>query len=124
MRVFMKWYMTKLVFRINHGKGADAQFDEQLRLIEAGTLADAFLKARMLGEREEDKPEVAGSVRWEFIDVADLYPIDSFQDGMELSSRVHETEEAGSYIRFIRNRASVMEKRIFAEPEKSSGIVI
>ena len=42
----MSWYLTKIVYRIICGQGNHtAQFDEQLRLIEAGSSQEAFEKA-------------------------------------------------------------------------------
>ncbi|HEV3251858.1 MAG TPA: DUF4288 domain-containing protein, partial [Puia sp.] len=42
----MNWYLAKIVFRIICGEGQHIpQFDEQLRLIEAGNEVEAFEKA-------------------------------------------------------------------------------
>lgn len=52
----MNWYLTKLVYRIICGQGNHTpQFDEQLRLIEAGHSEEAYEKAVALGEREQDQ---------------------------------------------------------------------
>ena len=52
----MNWYLTKIVYRIICGQGNHmAQFDEQLRLIQAGSSEEAFEKSIVLGQKEEDK---------------------------------------------------------------------
>ena len=51
----MNWYLAKFVFRIFCGDGQHmAQFDEQLRLIAAGSKEEAFHKAQSMGMKEED----------------------------------------------------------------------
>ena len=53
----MKWYLAKIVYRIICGDGNHtAQFDEQLRLIEAEDDMHAFQKARITGDQEEVPP--------------------------------------------------------------------
>jgi hypothetical protein len=42
----MNWYLTKIVYRIICGQGNHtAQFDEQLRLIQASSAQEAFEKS-------------------------------------------------------------------------------
>lgn len=111
----MNWYITKLVFRVISGNGDHTpQFDEQVRLIEARNANEAFLKARFIGGREEDAfmSEDLNAVRWQFIDVCDMNEISEFKDGMELFSRIHETDHALSYIDYIHHRAESIEKML------------
>lgn len=107
----MNWYIAKLVFNIAAEENPN-QFDEQLRLINAETGEDAFLKARAIGLREEDvfcndKMKV---VKWEFVNVSEIIPIVPPSDGMELYSRIHETEEAARYIHFVHQKAIALRK--------------
>lgn len=103
------WYVAKIVFKIcNEGR---PQFDEHLRLIEASGFEEAFLKSRMLGLREEvyfvndsEKP-----VRWEFVNVPELYPLSSLADGIELHSAIREEDEAEAYVRMIHQKAVSMQ---------------
>ena len=105
------WYVAKIVSKIcNEGR---PQFDEHLRLIEALNFEEAFLKARMLGLREEvffvnesEKP-----VRWEFVNVPDLYPISCLEDGVELHSDIREEDEADKYVRSVHQRAVSIQLR-------------
>jgi hypothetical protein len=109
----MNWYIAKVVFRINHiGK---PQFDEHLRLIAARNYEEAFKKARLLGISEEDSflDNRLHPVRWEFVNIADLYPIDQLTDGIELHSSIREEEEAAPYIRSIHQKAVDIESGLF-----------
>lgn len=104
----MNWYLTKMVFRIVCGDGNHtAQFDEQLRLITAGSREEAFHKAQSLGMRSEEmffnKREQL--VRWQFISVSEIYQLQELIDGAELYSRVEETEDADGYLKFIYSKA-------------------
>ncbi len=48
----MNWYLTKIVYRIICGQGNHtAQFDEQLRLIQADNAQEAFEKSAALGAK-------------------------------------------------------------------------
>ncbi len=113
-----KWYITKLVFSVITGNGNHTpQFEEQIRLIEARSFNEAFLKARLIGGREEDAfiTEEFNPVKWQFIDVCELTPIEDFTDGMSLHSRLFEVEESRSYIDYIHHRAEVITAQI--EPQ-------
>jgi hypothetical protein len=104
----MNWYIAKIVFNISAENTAHKpQFDEQLRLISADNKEEAFFKARTLGLSEEDSflNDNHKTVKWEFINVAEIIPLKKLEDGMELYSQIHETEEAKSYINCIHQKA-------------------
>jgi hypothetical protein len=108
---YMKWYLAKIVYRIICGDGNHtAQFDEQLRLIEAEDDMHAFQKARIMGDHEEDKfiGDNQKPVHWKFIDVAELHPLNNLTDGLEIDSRISEEENAENYIRLIKKRANYL----------------
>lgn len=104
----MNWYITKVVFAITREDSQSRkQFDEQLRLIAAADAEEAFLKARSIGLGEEecfynDKNQ---KVKWEFINVSEVIPLKGLEDGAEVYSRIHETEEGSSYIHFVHQKA-------------------
>jgi uncharacterized protein DUF4288 len=104
----MNWYLTKIVFQIICGDGDHtAQFDEQLRLISASSKEDAFNKAQRVGKAEEEtfynrKQQL---VRWEFINVSEIYRISELIDGAEIYSRIEERDNAGAYIHVINQKA-------------------
>ena len=110
----MNWYMAKIVFRIICGEGSHApQFDEQLRLINGSDEKEAFEKAKALGEREEDmffnqRDEL---VKWQFINVAELYKIPDLIDGAELYSRVEEADQANAYIDVVNKKAAFIHSK-------------
>jgi hypothetical protein len=105
----MQWYLAKLIYRIICGEGEHtAQFDEQLRLIQAEDALHAFQKARRLGEHEEDNFLNASDkpVHWKFIDIAELHKLDKLIDGAEMYSRIREEDDAEVYIRVTRLKAA------------------
>ena len=104
----MQWYLTKIIFQIICGNGNHTpQFDEQLRLILADDETQALLKARKLGEDEQDLflNEQNDLVRWKFIDVTDLYKLSTMIDGAEIFSRIEEYDHADAYIELVHRRA-------------------
>jgi len=104
----MNWYISKIVFKISaENTDHKPQFDEQLRLIAADSDGEAFLKARTIGISEEDSflNDKNNTVKWEFINVSEIVPLKSFEDGMEIYSQIHETDEAKSYIQCIHQKA-------------------
>jgi len=110
----MKWYLAKIVYRIICGDGNHtAQFDEQLRLIEAEDDMHAFQKARIMGDNEEDNflNDKNKPVHWKFIDVAELRALDNLIDGVELYSKICEEENVNDYLRSIDNRAKYLHER-------------
>ena len=104
----MNWYMAKLVFRIVCGNGNHtAQFDEQLRLIEANDEGQAFVKAKELGNKEEEIffNQQQKMVQWQFVNISELYKISALIDGAELYSKVQETENADVYVHMVNKKA-------------------
>jgi hypothetical protein len=108
----MNWYLAKIIFKITSAVGIQrSQFDEHLKLIRATSFDEAFLKARMLGISEESSflNEKQREVKWEFVNVADLFPLPDLKDGQELYSQIHETEEAAHYINYVHQKAATMQ---------------
>ena len=104
----MNWYIAKIVFGIgDENTEHKPQFDEQLRLIAAASEEEAFLKARTIGIGEEDTflNDRKNRVKWEFINVAEILPLNKIEDGAEIYSQIHETDEAKSYIHCIHQKA-------------------
>lgn len=104
----MNWYITKIVFRIVFGTETTAQFDEQLRLVEAANEQEAFTKAMNIGQKEEhifiNKNQIA--VHWKFITVALVSKINTLTDGVEIYSTINEQEEPENYMHFINKKAT------------------
>jgi hypothetical protein len=111
----MNWYIAKIVFQIICDEGNHTpQFDEQLRLIAAENEGEALKKARVKGINEQDQflNTSAKNVRWQFIDVTELTEIKELKDGVEFSSRIEETDDAGNYLYMIRQKARYIENRM------------
>jgi hypothetical protein len=109
----MNWFLAKIVYRIVCGDGNHAaQFDEQLRLIKAVSKDDAFEKAKLIGKQEEDNFENIHQkpVRWEFINVCELYRISSLVNGAELYSRIEEKPDGDQYIEIINKKAAMLKQ--------------
>jgi hypothetical protein len=106
--LLMSWFISKIVFNISsENTSHKPQFDEQLRLIAASSTEEAFIKARTLGLSEEESflNDQNNKVKWEFINVAEIVPLKTLEDGMEIYSNVHETEEARKYIQCVHEKA-------------------
>jgi Domain of unknown function (DUF4288) len=104
----MKQYLTKLMFNIHIDDGNDAsQFDEQIRIVQSESLEDAFHKARRIGKTEEETFMNSHNrpVRWQFIDVSDVYSLEELKDGEQLYSNTHKIKDTSSFIRYIRQRS-------------------
>ena len=111
----MKWYLAKLVYRIICGSGQHtAQFDEQLRLIEATTKSEAFQKAIAIGRDEEVhfRNEKGEGVQWKFIDVSDLYRLNEVVDGTEVYSRIEEKEDAVQFEEVVHAKAAYLQHQL------------
>ncbi len=108
----MNWYIAKIVFKISNGNERNtSQFDEHLRLIKANSFEEAILKARILGIQEEDYflNDHQQPVKWEFVNVSELLPLNEIKDGLEVYSQIKEIEEASSYIHGVHQRAASLQ---------------
>lgn len=104
----MNWYLAKMVFRIICGDGNHtAQFDEQLRLISAGSKEEAFDKAQLLGTSEEEIffNQNRELVQWQFITISELYRLNDLIDGAEVYARIEEKEDADTYLHILHKKA-------------------
>lgn len=109
----MNWYIAKLVFQIICGEGNHiAQFDEQLRLLQAGDEDEAFIKAKELGISETDTffNQREQMVQWKFISISELYQL-SLIDGAELHSKISEVDDAVSYINLVDAKAEQIKQK-------------
>jgi len=105
----MNWFLAKIVYRIVCGEGDHtAQFDEQLRLIQAADENEAFDKAKAIGEQEQEMflNQQQKLVTWQFVNVCELYKISALIDGAELYSRIQETDNAELYMELVHKKAA------------------
>jgi hypothetical protein len=109
----MKWFLAKFVYQVVSGNGSHApQFDEQLRLIRADEFDWAREKANILGRLGEctfvnDKQEL---VKWKFVNVVDVCPITSMEDGVEIYSSTEEPKDASDYLEMVQAKAKRLMK--------------
>jgi hypothetical protein len=107
----MNWYVAKLVFRVISGNGEhNAQFDEQLRLINADTEYQAFEKASTIGHANQDSfvNVQKQTVKWQFIDVAELNVLTGLTDGTELYYNIHEATDPDLYIAWAHHKSALL----------------
>ena len=105
----MNWYLAKIVYQIVCGDGGHtAQFDEQLRLVNADKKEEALLKAQLLGSRGEEMffNNNQQVVYWQFVNVSELYKLSELIDGAELYSRIEEKDNAAADIDIIHKKAA------------------
>ena len=104
----MKWYLARLVYQVISGEGNHTpQFDEQLRLIQADELNWAREKALVLGQigaftfLNTSKQNVT----WKFVNVTDIFEIDSIEDGAQLYSMTEEPADVKAYMELTKAKA-------------------
>jgi hypothetical protein len=104
----MNWYLTKLVFRIVCGNVSQkAQFDEQLRIILAPTAEAALEKASRLATLETSQTMYSGPlIKWQFINVTELYRLNNYIDGAEIFSQVREEDNGDLYEEKLNRKAA------------------
>ena len=107
----MEWYLAKLVFSIeidsNQKMEHPAHFDQQWRLVQAGSQAEAHLKARSLGRKEACSfpGSEERTIHWRFVEVNEVLLIGEIRDGMEIYSETVETQEKEEFILSVMNRS-------------------
>ncbi len=97
----MNWYIAKLVYQVISGVGNHTpQFDEQLRLIRADEYGWAREKASIVGHLLEYKCKnsVGEEVVWKFVNVVDVVPLPSLEDGDEIYSTTSEPKDVNEYL--------------------------
>lgn len=107
----MNWYVAKLVFRVISGNGDhNPQFEEQLRLINANNEQHAFEKASNIGHANQDSfvNVQKQTVKWQFIDVAELNAIGTPTDGAELYYNIHEAPDPELYIAWAHHKSALL----------------
>ena len=108
----MNTYLAKLIFNIDiEDSKQTSQFDEQIRLVEAQSLEEAFFKARSIGKQEEGTfmNTKNKKVNWKFIDVIELYALKDTKDGEQLYASTHETDDSDAFIQFTRQKSMLIQ---------------
>jgi hypothetical protein len=99
-------FLVKLSFRVLPDLNGSAEFDEQWRLVKAGSIYEAISRAFERGIDECGTGQDAGTtpVSWEFIGITEVIDLDQCADGQLLYSDTKH-EDAHSYINYIRTKA-------------------
>ncbi|MBV8255463.1 MAG: DUF4288 domain-containing protein [Chitinophaga sp.] len=114
----MNWFVAKVVYQIICGSGNHTpQFDEQIRLISAGTKKDALAKAHEIGMQEQYafKNHQEELVQWKFINVPEIYTLSDLTDGMEVYSRIEEPGDPKSYVAWLQTKSAQLQEHPLAE---------
>ncbi|MBS1651569.1 MAG: DUF4288 domain-containing protein [Bacteroidetes bacterium] len=104
----MKKYIVKLVFNISIDSGKNNhQFDEQVRIINAANHTDALKKAAIIGKQEEVSfvDQENKIIKWQFINVSEMYELDNLKDGDQIYSSTIDTPFPNELIEFINNKS-------------------
>ncbi len=105
----MNWFLAKIIFQVICGNGKHpAQFEEQIRLIQAADKAAAFTKANTLAKNEEESFFSLSNqmICWKMVAVTDIYPFNTELDGAELFSGTREEEDADAFIYLAKLRSN------------------
>lgn len=104
----MNWYISKIVYEIICGEGEHiAQFDEQLRLVQADNSLEAYRLSTEIGAAEatcfhNDRQQL---VQWKFMAVPEVIELEMMTHGAEVLSRIREVDNAPRYRELIFQRA-------------------
>ena len=104
----MSWYLVKLIFHIDiEAYSSDAQFHESFRIILADNPEEALEKSRKAGHEEESsfRNSSGDLVKWVFIDVHYLQPLNALSDGNEIYSATLHDRRPENFIRDVRMNA-------------------
>ncbi|MBA3665395.1 MAG: DUF4288 domain-containing protein [Bacteroidetes bacterium] len=110
----MNWYLAKLIFDIDTGASASkAQFDEQLRLVNAVSETDAYFKAKELGRKNQSEflNEKTETVAWRFVGVSEVVQLNEIKDGVELYSTTLETNEKENFINSVLQKGIAIQSK-------------
>ncbi|HCI59158.1 MAG: DUF4288 domain-containing protein [Bacteroidia bacterium] len=104
------YFVAKVIYQIIIKGSKNNQFDEQLLIIKAQNVAEAYLKARAIGAEKQHEfiNDRKNNVKWQMIDVADIMPVESPEHGSVVYSQVIE-EDSESFIDYIKRKAMVLQ---------------
>jgi hypothetical protein len=114
----MNWFIAKISFQIiTSNESGSGQFEEQLRLLNAATMAEAYRKALEIGRQEEESFLNMHSrpVLWKFTGITDLKEINDLKDGAEIFSTILETENSADYLQIAAQRHQMVAERCSRE---------
>lgn len=101
----MNWYISKIIFHIKpyQEDSKSREFDEQIRLIQAEDLHEAYFKASAIGKEEESNFSDQ-NIKWQFIAIADLKQLQNLENGAKIFTSSKETNSYVSYIHYVKQK--------------------
>lgn len=113
MSAEMEWFLVKVCFRVIYGNGNHkAQFNEQVRLVFAGNLAEAVEKLKRIAINEAQ--DIICPVNWQLVAVTEVMAISEEADGAEISSVFSETDDADEFMYLLKKKeAGIRQPAVF-----------
>ena len=110
----MNWYLVKLIFSLDgYNDAKNAQFDEQLRLINATNEEAAYFKAKQMGKQFQStfSNENGNLLSFNFIDVSEVIKVEQLSDGIEIYSNTIETHDKRSFIQSVLQKGMAIQSK-------------
>lgn len=108
----MRYYLAKLCYEIICGDGNHTpQFEEQIRLLNTVSYANALQQAQAIGEAETLilQPANRARVEWKFLGVTELLELQPMVHGAELFQTHHEIAYADGYRAFVKHKSNQLQ---------------
>jgi hypothetical protein len=120
----MNWYAAKIIFQIVNDSKEYAQFDEQIRLINAINIELALEIANQTGlMSQEDIISKDGTLlHWKFIAVTEVQDIGDLVNGKEIHYAIQEPEEVSIYMQRVLEK-SLNLKRLISESNRTERLM-
>jgi len=110
----MNWYLVKLIFSLDgYDNTKNAQFDEQLRLINATNEEAAYFKAKQMGKQFQStfSTENGNLLSFNFIDVSEVIKVEQLSDGVEIYSNTIETHDKKTFIQSVIQKGMAIQSK-------------
>lgn len=110
----MNWYLVKLIYSLDgYDNQANAQFDEQIRLISASNEESAYFKGKQMGKKLQNKfiNENGIMLSWTFIDVSEVVKVEELEDGVELYTNTIEAHDKKSFINSVLQKGMAIQSK-------------
>lgn len=124
----MKWYLTKIIFRIitQQEDGDTGLFEEKLRLVKGENKQDALQNAIAWGEEEASEFINASGKKivWQFIAVPELHTFSGLEEDAELDSHLIEMPVADNFTALQKEKQKVLLQQIENMDNKLAGLVM
>ncbi|KYP16557.1 DUF4288 domain-containing protein [Flavihumibacter sp. CACIAM 22H1] len=110
----MSYYLATICYEIICGEGKHTpQFEEQVRLLDAGTREQAMQAAQEIGNQEllSWQYNQATKVEWKFLGIKELSCLPDLFHGAELYQQHHEIEHADGYRNYIKDKTIQLQRK-------------